>query len=72
MLAVNLFVGGFAISPTLVATVSLIEAEVPPARLTEGMTWLSTGIAVGLAPGAAIAGQIIDTHGPRRRTGYRS
>ena len=64
VLAVNLFVGGFAISPTLVATVSLIEAEVPTARLTEGMTWLSTGIAVGLAPGAAIAGQIIDTHGP--------
>ncbi len=52
VLAVNLFVGGFAISPTLVATVSLIEAEVPAARLTEGMTWLSTGIAVGLAPGS--------------------
>jgi MFS family permease len=63
VLAVLLFVGGFAISPTLVATVSLIETEVPPARLTEGMTWLSTGIAVGLAPGAAIAGQIIDAHG---------
>jgi predicted MFS family arabinose efflux permease len=62
-LGVNLFVGGFAISPTLVATVSLIETEVPAARLTEGMTWLSTGIAVGLAPGAAIAGRIIDSHG---------
>jgi MFS family permease len=62
-LGVNLFVGGFAISPTLVATVSLIETEVPAARLTEGMTWLSTGIAVGLAPGAAIAGRVIDTHG---------
>jgi MFS family permease len=63
VLVALLFVGGFAISPTLVATVSLIETEVPPPRLTEGMTWLSTGIAVGLAPGAAIAGHIIDAHG---------
>jgi predicted MFS family arabinose efflux permease len=64
VLAVNLFVGGFAISPTLVATVSLMQTEVPAERLTEGMTWISTGVAIGLAPGAAIAGRIIDTHGP--------
>lgn len=64
VLAGNLFIGGFAISPTLVATVSLIETEVPARRLTEGMTWLSTGIAIGLAPGAAVAGYVIDVHGP--------
>lgn len=63
LLGVNLFIGGFAISPTLVATASLIETEVPSGRLTEGMTWLSTGIAIGLAPGAAVAGHIIDTNG---------
>jgi MFS family permease len=63
VLAVNLFVGGFAISPTLVATMSLIEAEVPARRLTEGIAWVSTGIGVGLAPGAAIAGLLIDSHG---------
>ncbi len=63
ILAVNLFVGGFAISPTLVATMSLIETEVPAERLTEGMTWVFTGIAIGIAPGAAIAGHIIDSSG---------
>jgi predicted MFS family arabinose efflux permease len=42
---------------------SLVETEVPASRLTEGMTWVSTGIAIGIAPGAAIAGQVIDAHG---------
>ena len=59
----NLFVAGFAISPTLVATMSVIETEVPTTRLTEGMTWVTTGIAIGLAPGAAIAGRLIDAQG---------
>ncbi len=63
VLAINLFVGGFAISPTLVATMSLVETEVPARRLTEGMTWVSTGIAIGIAPGAAVAGHIIDSSG---------
>lgn len=62
-LAVVLFVAGFAISPTLVATMSLIESRVPAARLTEGITWISTGIGLGIAPGAAIAGQLIDSYG---------
>jgi predicted MFS family arabinose efflux permease len=36
---------------------------VPASRLTEGITWFSTGIALGVAPGAAIAGHLIDTYG---------
>jgi MFS family permease len=58
-----LFVAGFAISPTMVATMSLIEDCVPASRLTEGITWFSTGIALGVAPGAAIAGHLIDVYG---------
>lgn len=58
-----LFLGGFSISPTLVATMSLVESGVPPARLTEGMTWISTGIALGIAPGAAVAGRLVDEFG---------
>jgi MFS family permease len=64
VLAGALFLGGFAISPTLVAAMSLIEADMPTARLTEGITWLSTGIGFGIAPGAAIAGHLIDVYGP--------
>jgi MFS family permease len=63
VLAGALFLGGFAISPTLVAAIALIESNVPPSRLTEGITWLSTGISLGVAPGAAIAGRLVDTYG---------
>jgi len=58
-----LFVGGFAISPTLIASMSLAEQVLPPARLTEGMAFLQTGIAAGLAPGAALAGVVIEEYG---------
>jgi len=58
-----LFVAGFAIAPTLIATMSLAERVVPPSRLTEGMAFLQTGIVAGVAPGAALAGVVIDAHG---------
>jgi hypothetical protein len=58
-----LFVAGFAISPTLIALTGLTEQVVPPARLTEGMALVSTGIGAGVAPGAALAGQVIDRAG---------
>jgi len=58
-----LFVAGFAIAPTLVASVSLVEQAVPPARLTEGMAIIETALVAGLAPGAAVAGRVIDDSG---------
>jgi hypothetical protein len=39
------------------------EQMVPGPRLTEGIAIMHTGIAAGLAPGAAIAGVVIDAHG---------
>jgi MFS family permease len=63
LMAVALFVAGFAIAPSLIATLSLVEQSVPPARLTEGMTFVTTGLAAGLAPGSAIAGAVVDAHG---------
>jgi len=62
--AVLLFVAGFAISPTMVAAISLVEQCVPTARLTEGMTWVTSGLATGIAPGAAIGGVVVDARGP--------
>ena len=58
-----LLLGGFAIAPTLIATLSLTERTVPPARLTEGMAILHTGMVAGVAPGAALAGVVVDAHG---------
>jgi predicted MFS family arabinose efflux permease len=63
LLGAVLFVAGFAISPTLVATVSLIDDTVPSQRLTEGITWVTTGLGLGVAVGAAVAGRIIDDLG---------
>jgi predicted MFS family arabinose efflux permease len=63
-MGVLLFLAGFAIAPTLIAAVSFVEQTVPPSRLTEGIAILSTTIAAGIAPGAAVAGVVIDAHGP--------
>ena len=63
LMAAVLFLAGFAISPTLVACISLVQADVPASRLTEGITWVMTGIGLGIAPGAAIAGRLIDEYG---------
>ena len=62
-MAVALFVAGFAIAPTLIATNTAVEQSVPGPRLTEGIAIIHTGIAAGLAPGAALAGLVIDAHG---------
>jgi predicted MFS family arabinose efflux permease len=63
VMGATLFVAGFAISPTLVATVSLIDDTVPSQRLTEGITWVTTGLGLGVAAGAAVAGRLIDAFG---------
>ncbi|MER6616653.1 MFS transporter [Streptomyces xantholiticus] len=62
-LAVALFVAGLAIAPTMVTTMALVEAHVPRSKLTEGMSWTSTGLAVGVALGSAAAGWVVDARG---------
>ncbi|HTY71321.1 MAG TPA: MFS transporter [Actinomycetes bacterium] len=60
------FVAGFAIAPTLVVSFSLIERLVPREQLTEGLTWLTTGIVVGISLAAPLAGRAVDAVGPHR------
>ncbi|MEU3217017.1 MFS transporter [Streptomyces sp. NPDC006971] len=62
-LAVALFVAGLAIAPTMVTTMALVEQHVPRTALTEGMTWTSTGLAVGVALGSSAAGWVVDASG---------
>ncbi|MGK5629881.1 MFS transporter [Streptomyces sp. URMC 123] len=62
-LAVALFVAGLSIAPTMVTTMALVEQYVPRAKLTEGMTWVSTGLAVGVALGSSAAGAAVDAGG---------
>lgn len=63
VLGLVLLVAGAAISPTLISTMSLIEQAAPRERVTEAMAVLHTGMAAGIAPGAALAGLCIDTWG---------
>ncbi|MFE3327318.1 MFS transporter [Streptomyces sp. NPDC059176] len=63
ILAVALFVAGLAIAPTMVTTMALVEAHVPRTKLTEGMTWTGTGLAVGVALGSSAAGWAVDGYG---------
>jgi MFS family permease len=60
-----IFVAGLAIAPTLINGFSLIEEQAPPERRTEGMTWLSSAIAVGVSAGSPLAGHLIDAHNAR-------
>jgi hypothetical protein len=64
-LAALSFVAGFTISPTLIAGNDLVQRLVPASRLTEGLAWTTTGICLGLTAGAASAGRLIDSVGPR-------
>jgi MFS family permease len=60
-----IYLSGMTIAPTLIAGFSLVQAQARPGRGTEALTWLSTGIAVGVATGSSVVGFVIDAHGPR-------
>nr|WP_298101953.1 MFS transporter [uncultured Shinella sp.] len=64
LLAIAVFVSGIAISPTFITAFGLIERRVPETMLTEGVTWVTTGIGIGMALGAFVAGWAVDTFGP--------
>ena len=64
LLAIAVFVSGVAISPTFITAFGIVERRVPEAMLTEGVTWVTTGIGIGMALGAFVAGWAVDTFGP--------
>lgn len=63
LLAAAIFISGVAISPTFITAFGLIERRVPAAQLTEGITWVTTGIGIGMALGSFVAGWVVDTYG---------
>lgn len=69
LLAVLVFLGGFAISPALIAGFALLDLLVPMRVRTEGLAWFSTGIGVGLAVSASVTGQVVDAFSGRAALG---
>jgi predicted MFS family arabinose efflux permease len=63
LLALAVFVSGISISPTFITAFGLIERRVPEAQLTEGVTWVMTGIGIGMALGAFVTGWVVDNFG---------
>lgn len=62
-LAIAVLIAGLFFAPTMIVAMSLVERLVPEHRLTEGMTWLLAGLNIGVALGAAISGQVVDSAG---------
>ncbi|MGW8465753.1 MFS transporter [Pseudomonas sp. CLCA07] len=65
ILAGMLFVAGMSFAPTMVIVMNLGTIIVPPSRITEGLTWMTTGISIGVALGGVLSGLIIDVYGAR-------
>ncbi|SEF92055.1 Predicted arabinose efflux permease, MFS family [Saccharopolyspora kobensis] len=62
-LSVTVFFAGIFFAPTMIVVMGMVEKFVPAGKLTEGMTWAITGLNIGVALGAAAAGQAIEAFG---------
>ncbi|CDG95552.1 Major facilitator superfamily MFS_1 [Xenorhabdus bovienii str. puntauvense] len=60
-----LFMAGVSFAPTMIIVMNLGTIIVPPSRITEGLTWMTTGISIGVALGSVLAGMVIDIYGAR-------
>lgn len=58
--AAMLFVSGFTTAPTISTSMGKVRELVPPARLTEGFTWTTTGLLIGISAGTAAGGWAVD------------
>ena len=65
VLAVLMFFSGLAIAPTMTNVNTVVQRISPPERLTEGLTWMSTAMTLGVSLGSALAGPAIDLAGHR-------
>ncbi|MFP3516616.1 MFS transporter [Pseudomonas sp. SIMBA_077] len=62
-LSAAMFAAGLFFAPTLITAMALVENIVAPAKLTEGLTWMITGLGMGVAFGAVVGGWVIDAYG---------
>ncbi|WP_129972703.1 MULTISPECIES: MFS transporter [unclassified Pseudomonas] len=60
VLSAMLFIAGISFAPTMVVVMKLGTIIIPAARMTEGLTWMTTGISIGVALGGMLAGLVID------------
>lgn len=63
VLAVLMFIAGLAIAPTMTNVNTIVQRVTPATRLTEGLTWMSTAMTLGVSMGSAISGPVVDDVG---------
>lgn len=63
VLAVLLFLAGVGIAPTLISCFSLVERMVPAGTVTEGLTWVTTGLIIGFSVATWLSGRLVDGPG---------
>jgi predicted MFS family arabinose efflux permease len=56
-------ISGALVAPLLITIFSLAERLVPNAQLTEGLTFINSGLTVGFSLGVAAGGYLIDVSG---------
>ena len=61
-LGIALFFSGFAISPVLIAGISVVEKLVPETQMTEAIAIVTMGFPIGSSAGVFISGQFLDRH----------
>ncbi|MDR0219476.1 MAG: MFS transporter [Enterobacteriaceae bacterium] len=62
-LSLAVFMAGLFFAPTMIIAMALVENWVPARKLTEGLTWLLSGLNTGIALGAMAAGHLVDSYG---------
>ncbi|PHM39419.1 MFS transporter [Xenorhabdus mauleonii] len=62
-LSTMIFISGLFFAPTMIIAMGLVENTVPSHNLTEGLTWVITGLGVGVAFGASLSGWVVDEMG---------
>jgi len=64
LLAPFAFAAGALIAPSMTTVMLLISTLAPARYATEAFTWSSTAIVTGIGAGMAIAGALVERHGP--------
>ena len=62
-LGVAMLVTGLAIAPTMTNVNAIVSKVVASSQLTEGLTWMSTAMNIGVSVGATLGGRVIDASG---------
>ncbi|MSS84468.1 MFS transporter [Actinomycetaceae bacterium WB03_NA08] len=63
ILGVVMLVTGLVIAPTMTNVNTIVQRIMPSGRLTEGLTWMSTAMNIGVSIGAALSGPLVDSQG---------